>query len=208
MRKITVTLLLSAIVCFSFSTIDNHESQVKKAAQEQLQIALAGIPVGQESGFGFASREEFKTGTIGEVYRTISLTNEFYQDEKILDKDYIRVQNEWRVPVVVNGENRVLLTVFGQDTALNIVDVGGSVLAKEVQAKSAGQTSRNKFIFRIYPLAMDFIVFVDPGKTLAEGNYYPMRSAMLGIPTLDGTSMTQAEVFQVIKKKLSETSKN
>ncbi|MDQ3109455.1 MAG: hypothetical protein M3R17_06130 [Bacteroidota bacterium] len=203
MKKIFF-LFLAAIIALSFSVIDNHEAQVKKAAQEQLQTALAGIPAGQEINFGFVSREEFKSGIIGEVYRTITLTNDFYKDAILTDKDYIRVQNEWRVPVMINGENRVLLTVFGQDTALNIVDVGGALLAKEMQSKSIGQTQKEKFIFRIYTLTMDFIVFVDQGKTLAEGVYYPMNSALMGMPLPDGSPMTQAEVFHHVKKKLNE----
>jgi hypothetical protein len=204
MKKISFLVAL-AIIGFSFSAVDDHETQVKKAAQEQLQAALAGIPVGQESNFGFASREEFKSGTIGEVYRTITLNTDFYQDKDLSnEKDYIRVQNEWRVPVVVNGENRVLLTVFGEETALNVVDIGGALLAKEIQSKSIGHSQKDKFIFRIYPLTMDFIVFVDHGKSLAEGEYYPMNSALMGMPTLNGASMTQAEAFKQIKKKLSE----
>ncbi len=208
MRKFTFLLSALAIICLSFSIIDNMEAQVKKAAQQQLQTALAGIPAGQETGFGFSSREEFKSATVGEVFRTISLTKEFYQDDQLINRNYIHVQNEWRVPVVVNGDNRVLLTVAGHDTALNVVDIGGAMLAKEMQAKSNGQSSKDKFIFRIYPLTMDFIVLVEHGKSLEEGNYYPMNSAVMAIPTLDGSSMTQAEVFQQIKKKLKDTSKN
>jgi hypothetical protein len=104
----------------------------------------------------------------------------------------------------VNGENRVLLTVFGQDTALNVVDIGGALLAKEMQSKSIGHSQKDKFIFRIYPLTMDFIVFVEHGKSLEEGVYYPMSSALMGMPALDGSAMTQSEVFHQLKKKLSE----
>lgn len=208
MQKNTFAIALLAIFSFSFTGIDNHETQVKKAATEQLQTTLAKIPAGQETNFGFSSREEFKLAATGDVYRTITVTNEFLQDEKLTGKNYIRVQNEWRVPVAVNGENRVLLTVFGQDTALNVVDIGGAALAKEMQTKSAGQNGKDKFIFRIYPLTMDFIVFVDPGKTLADGIYFPMNSALLGIPALSGAPMTQAEVFQQVKNKLKETAKH
>ena len=208
MRKFIFLVSALAFICASFSIIDNQEAQVKKAAQEQLQTALAGIPAGQETNFGFSSREEFISGTIGEVYRTISLTKEFYGDENLNNGNYIYFQNEWRVPVVVNGGNRVLLTVAGHDTALNVVDIGGALLAKEIQLKSIGQSSKDKFIFRIYPLTMDFIVFVEHGKSLEEGTYYPMNSAVMAIPALDGSSMTQAEVFQQIKKKIKEPSKN
>lgn len=205
MRKVTLSLFLLAFAGFAFTVIDNHETQVRKAAQDQLQTTLGKIPAGQEANFGFASREEFKSATVGEIYRTITLTTDFFSDEKLKDKNYILAQNEWRVPAVVNGENRVLLTVFGQDTALNVVDIGATALAKEMQSKSAGQSQKDKFIFRIYPLTMDFIVFVEHGKSLAEGVYYPMNSAKMSIPSLDGSALTQAEVFQQIKKKSNES---
>jgi hypothetical protein len=208
MRKITSVLFLVAACCFSFSGIDNQEQQVKKAAQDQLQATLAMIPAGQEPGFGFASREQFQSATIDEVYRTISFTNEFYQEQKLTDKNYIRVQNEWRVPVLVDGDNRVLLTVFGQDTSLNVVDIGGTLLAKELQIKSEGQSEKDKFILRVYPLAIDFVVFVAHGKTLAEGNYYPMNSARAALPSLTGTALTQTEIFSLVKKALAAPSKN
>jgi hypothetical protein len=205
MRKITFSLLLLAFTGFAFTGIDTDVTQVKKTAQEQLQVTLGKIPAGQEVNFGFTSRDEFKSAAAGEIYRMITLTSEFFEDEKLADKNYIRIQQEWRVPVVVNGENRALLTVFGQDSTLNVVDIGATMLAKEIQMKSAGQSQKDKFIFRIYPLTMDFIVFVEHGKTLAEGNYYPMNSALMGIPSLDGSMMTQAEVFQQIKKKSNES---
>ena len=39
---------------------------------------------------------------------------------------------------------------------------------------------------------------------LEEGEYYPMNSALMGMPELDGSVMTQSEVFHQLKKKLSE----
>src|ERR1041385_5896858 len=109
MRKITSGLLLAAL-CLSFAGIDNKEAQVKKAADKGLQPMLTLIPDGQEQAYGFNSRADFAKAATGEVYRTISFTNEFYQDEEISSsKNYIRVQNEWRVPVVVDGNNKTLL---------------------------------------------------------------------------------------------------
>ena len=208
MRKFTPGLCL-AILCFSFTGIDNLETQVKKAADKGLPAMLALIPAGQETNYGFSSREDFAKASTGEVYRTISFTNEFYSDKELLPgKDYIRVQNEWRVPVVVDGRNRTLLTVFGQDTSLAVVDLGGSGLAAELHSKTTGFESKEKFILRIYPLGIDFIAFVDHGKDLSEAAYFPMMAARITIPALDGKAMTQQEVFRVTKAELAKPSKN
>ncbi len=208
MRKISTLLILLAISGISFKTLNIPSAQVKNVAIEQLQKSLALIPVGNEEGFGFASRDEFSSATTGEVYRTISLTTEFYNDAKLGAKDYILLQNEWRVPVVVNNENRLLLTVFGNDSSLNVVDIGAVGLSKELQSNSFGQTANEKYILRIYPLACDFVAFVEAGKTLAEGNYYPMNSALTSMPSLNGKVMTQAQVLEQVKIKLASPSKN
>lgn len=208
MRKITSGLWL-AVLCLSFTGIDNLETQVKKAAGAGLPGMLALIPQGQEKSYGFSSREDFTKALPGEVYRTISLTNEFYQDKELsASKNYIRVQNEWRVPVVVDGRNRTLLTVLGQDTSLSVVDLGGSGLAEELEFRTKGFENKEKFILRVYSLSMDFVVFADYGKDLSEAAYFPMMAARITIPALDGTVMTQQEVFRVIKAELAKPSKN
>jgi hypothetical protein len=206
MRKITSGLLIAAF-CLSFTGIDNKETQVKKAADKGLQPMLALIPQGQETNYGFHSRDDFQKAGTGEIYRTISFTNEFYQDKEISSsKNYIRVQNEWRVPVVVDGNNKTLLTVFGKDTALSVVDLGGSMLAEELQTRTAGFESKEKFILRVYPLGMDFLVFADNGTDLSGAHYFAMNSAKTGIPALSGNSLTQQEVFVAVKKKLASPS--
>ncbi|CAN5416570.1 hypothetical protein BH09BAC5_BH09BAC5_14040 [soil metagenome] len=208
MRKIISSILLISVFSFGFSGIDTPDDQVKTAATAQLQKALQMIPVGQETSFGFSSRSEFSTASVDEVFHTISLTQEFYQDENVLDKNYILLQSEWRVPVTVQGENRVLLTIFHDGNALNVVDIGGVGLAKELQQISSGQIDTQKYILRIYPLAVDFAVFVPIGKTIADGNYYPMQSALMGITGIKNSVMSQKEVLEIVKEKLKSTSKN
>jgi hypothetical protein len=203
MRKFTPGILL-ALLCFSFTGIDNMEIQVKKAADKGLQPMLALVPQGQERNYGFDSRDDFQKATTGEVYRTISFTNEFYQDKEISSsKNYFLLQNEWRVPVVVEGKNKTLLTVFGKDTSLHVVDLGGAVLASELQSKTIGFDNKEKFILRIYPLKIDFLVFVDNGKELSEAQFFPLASAVNLNASLSGKILTEKEVFSFTKNELN-----
>ncbi|MCX6311877.1 MAG: hypothetical protein NT084_09615 [Bacteroidetes bacterium] len=209
MRKIIPILFVFAICSFAFSFPEKCDTLVKQVAEDNLAISLAKIPVGQENNFGFANREEFKLGKIGNPFRTITFTNDFYQDSKLTDKNYILLQNEWRVPVSVNGNNRILLTVYGKDSTLNVVDIGGMVLSKELQEKTPISESNNNYILRVYPLGMDFIVTTNSNQSLAEGTYIPMQSAESFITALSGkTTFTQSEILKLVKEKLAEQSKN
>lgn len=208
------TILLFALLIlgsFSISLPDEKEDKVIKIALDNLSISLAKIPVGQENYYGFSNREEFKTSSVGKPYRVITFTNDFYNEDKLIDKNYILIQNEWRVPVTVNGENRLLLTVSQQDTTLEVVDLGGAVLAKELQEKDNNVSSGSRYLLRIYPLALDFFVKVTPGSSLADATYIPLASATIAINSLNEkriSKLTLLEVFYIVKQLLKQQSKN
>lgn len=207
MRKILPFLGLFALVSFSFS--DFTENRVTETATNQLAVWLAKIPVGQESHFGFTNREEFNSAQISKPYRTISFTNDYFTDQKSGEKNYIIYQNEWRVPVAVNNENRVLLTIYGRDSILNVVDMGGTVLAKELQQRTTTGNSGNNYILRIYQLGADILVHTNEGQEVSEGIFIPMTSALMSMETLKTkSSFSQAEILQIVKQKLQEKSKN
>ena len=206
-------LLIAALIfCSSFASSDEIENKVIKAAQDNLASALSKIPVGKENLYGFSSRDEFKSCSVGKPYRVITLNNAFYNDAAVMaQKNYIIEQNEWRVPVIVNGENRLLLTVTGESETFNVVDLGGMQLAKELQQKSEKfNLSESRYILRIYPLASDFLVKLTPG-LLTNARYLPLTSASMGIETIKEDSRYEyslSEVLQLVKQELKNQSKN
>lgn len=209
MRKFLPLLVVFAICSFSFSFPDNSDAIVKQIAEVNLKTSLEKIPVGQELNFGFANRAEFNSAQVGNPYRMITFTNEFYQDTKLTDKNYFLVQPEWRVPVSVYGVNRVLLTVFKQDSSLSVVDIGGAVLSKELQEKTPATVAGFNYLLRIYPLTMDLIVSTKPNQSLEEGLYIPLQSAKSAIKVLnEKPTFTFEEILKLVKEKLAEQSKN
>ena len=206
MRNFTGFVLLLSAACFAFTTQDDAETLVMKAAQQEMPSWLAKIPVGQESYFGFTSREEFNSCSVAEPYHTITFSTDFYSDDQLdHSKNYIVILNEWRVPVTVSGENRVLLTVNEKDSAYTVNDIGGSGLARELQEKTTGNSEGHNYILRIYPMTMDILVHTSPGQSIAEGTYIPMNSALMSVKDFSSKpTFTQAEVLKLVKAKSRE----
>ncbi len=211
MSKFILLFSLLILAGFSISLPDEKEDRVIKIAQDNLTTSLAKIPEGQEKLYGFTNREEFRTSSIGKPYRVITFSNDYYNEETLSDKNYILIQNEWRVPVTVDGKNRLLFTVSQQDTTLEVVDLGGAVLAKELQEKDNNVLSGSHYLLRIYPLTIDFLVEVTPGGSLANATYIPLTSAAIAINSLNEkriSKLTLPEVLYIVKQQLKEQSKN
>lgn len=203
--------LTAALVCIlariSFSC-DDISSKVIKAAQDNLASSLAKIPAGQEKSFGFTSRDEFVNASVGKPYRVITFHKDFYNDEVTLDKNNsIVTQNEWRVPVTVNGKNRLLLTVTGIGDEYKVVDVGGAGLAKELEQKTI--VGNNYFLLRIYPLSADFVA-VSNSASLEQAQFIPLTSALSAfefLKAIDKSSWLLDELLSQIKEE-KKRSKN
>ena len=114
---------------------------------DSVEKALNLIPVGQEKNFGFTTREEFADSKLG-VPLLVT---------KIKSDGELSMQNEWRVPVVVNNEYRVLLTVIkNANGEFEIVDLGGSSLAKEFNTITING-KRPNILLRSYDFKIDFL---------------------------------------------------
>jgi hypothetical protein len=105
---------------------DNPVLLVKEAATAKAIYFLDLIPAGSENNYGFANRDEFSKIQIGEPYQTyyVSIRNtqlEFFSG------------NEWRVPVSVDGAYKTLLTVRIHQGVAEVVGLGGSLLARNIQ---------------------------------------------------------------------------
>lgn len=203
MYKIALILILFILAAFSAPQPDNNDGEVMKVAKKNLASWLAQIPAGQESVFGFNNREEFTTANIAKPFRIITLNKNFFVEETLSDKNYLLMQNEWRVPVMAKGKNSLLLTVSRQDTTFSAVDMGGATLAKELQQKDIEPALNNQYILRIYPLACDFLVKAVAGKPFNEATYIPLTSAVMAIKELgDKKTFTLIEILPLVKQQL------
>ena len=77
MKKITLLLFCFPLVVFG------QLSEIAKVADDQLDEYLQKIPIGQEEMFGFSNRDEFLQTEIGVPYEVLTLSTDFFSDERI-----------------------------------------------------------------------------------------------------------------------------
>lgn len=213
MRKFLLLGAAFIVFCGFKQEPGNNNSKIIKTVKDNLYSLLGNIPGGSEDQFGFANREEIKMATVGKPYRVLTVSNEFLTT-KLLDKasvaDYIVENNEWRVPVKVNGDNRVLVTVISKNGSFSAEDLGGSGLAKELQHVNIhADNGHNYFILRIYQLSADFLVDAPKGN-LGDATFIPLTSAHAALPALSGNIAAHniRETLQTIKKALVNHTQN
>jgi hypothetical protein len=137
MRKLICFALAATLCSFSNSSAE-RDSLVVQAAKDNLNSFLSQIPAGSENQFGFADRDEINSASVGRPILVLNLTNEFYHTQTLSANNSIIESHEWRVPVVVNGMNKVLITVNDNNENYKAGNMSGAVLAKELQQAGAG----------------------------------------------------------------------
>jgi hypothetical protein len=185
MYRSALIVLLVAFSSFRFATSVNADKLVMKAAEDQLAVYLAKIPQGHEKDYGFKNEDNMDNCKVGKPYRMLVFNIDFY-NAKTLDEsaNYLSIQNEWRVPVMINNEHRALLTVTGSPSNLTVTGLGAAVLAKDLQEKSLGASDTDTwYILRIFPLSADFLV-VEHDNSIIEAQLIPLESAKDAIPAL------------------------
>ena len=151
-------------------TID--KSIISQLANEELHKYLNQIPSGQEQMFGFNNREEFSKAEIGVPYEVYTLNSDFFNDEIIsINKSYVITTNNWRVPVVVDNQNRALLTISKYNNNWAVVKLGATGLANELEMFEQNNSSSSELkILRVFQITTDFILTNDD-------KLYPLPSA-------------------------------
>jgi hypothetical protein len=145
----------------------NTENIISKYVGRKIAINLVKIPVGKEASFGFESRDNFNKCIVGKSLRVITI-----------DKNDSLVElNEWRVPIKLDGINKILFTVIESEGSFKIVDIGGHKLAKELQNFESNQNI-SQYLLRLYNLHCDFITDYRSGiVNIRQANYIPLESA-------------------------------
>ncbi len=198
-----------AVTCssFSFAQENTTDKQVMKAAEGQLEAYLNKIKPGHAAEFGFREGDDLENCGIAKPYRMLTFNTEYYSGSLKDNGNYVEIRNEWRVPVTVKGEHRVLLTVNGNPGNFDVAGMGGAELAKELEIKSAPYSDNDEYyILRIYPLSADFFV-AEHDHSFAETEFIPLESAKTAIPEIrksTKTTYTLEEVQDIVKRELKQ----
>ncbi len=195
------------IAVSSFSVVNDTDKIVAAAADSQLPVFLSKIPAGQEAWYGFRPQDDLDLCATGKPYRMIFFSNDFYKGPLEDNKNYLSIKNEWRVPVIIDGDYRNLLTMTGNPGNYLISGMGDTVLAKELQLLSAGVNENGQnYILRIPRLRADFFV-TENDNSFSEAKFTPLLNAVIAVPALSSTSKTTfslAEVQQAVKEALGK----
>jgi len=175
--KTTYTLLLFIFLSLFAQSAKAQDSQLIELAKTQLPKWLAKIPLGSELKYGFSSRKEMDDCLLGQAIQMITLE----KDEK--GNNRIKRSNDWRIPVVYQGDFRTLSTISNKNGRYEFVGIGGNLLAKELQRYARYFVNNNVYLLRLYTLQMDFLVVASLKSSIEQGTYYPLQSAQQKIGT-------------------------
>jgi hypothetical protein len=183
---------LFAILIMLFAAIviraqEENVQEIIDTANSGYMSYLELIPTGQESFYGFKSRDEFAMTKIGKPYQIFTLSQDFFSDASLADsKNYLVPTKEWRIPVMVNGENRTLVTVAIMNGKYAVVGIGGTGLSKELEELEKNYPTANQEgkLLRVYQLECDFLL-LPSDKSSSDINAYPMTSAKMAFYKAD-----------------------
>jgi hypothetical protein len=102
---------------------------------------------------------------------------------------------------MVNGENRIMMTVVKKKNKWKIVELGARVLAGELQEFDRNLQLRSQDaprILRVFQVQSDFLFLDDPSLSPGKITVYPMHSALLNISKLREGSLTKIGLDEML----------
>lgn len=153
---ITVFLIVYQFVFCQKSDIKQIADVVKSGYLAYLQK----IPVGHEIHFGFNSRDEFNKVEIGRPYELYIFNTKKEGSHYFNNPNDVIPKNEWLIPLKVDGNNRVLITVAKVAGQWMVVNIGSSGLANEIEnfEKSYNSTLEYGKILNVMEIPCDFLM--------------------------------------------------
>lgn len=200
-------LAILVVTCCSFYIPQNTspDQEVQKVAEAQLPMYLAKINPGNEADYGFTVNDNLANCEIGKPYRLLLFNSDFYTGGLSENTNYLDIQNEWRAPVNLTGQSRVLLTVTGNPGNLTVTEMGDTSLAKELLGKSMLTDKEDTYyLLRVGLLSADFLV-AEHNNSFADAKFIPLASATKAIPAMAGKKSwyTLDEVQQMVKEAIA-----
>jgi hypothetical protein len=186
---------------------DITEASVQSVAMASLEAFLNKIPAGHETEYGFRRREEFPRANLGTAIQVFTLHPDSMKNRIDPKRNYMIPLNEWRVPVMINGEFRTLLTVSMVNNTLKTVELGGEVLAKEMMTFQEKEPNSRTALLRLYQLHCDFLILDRNGLGMEHGEFYPLRSAHLifdGLNCSPARPCLKGDMYPRFQSKYSE----
>jgi hypothetical protein len=209
MYRSVALLLIIALSSFLAPGDNKTDELVMKAAESQLPHYLEKLNPGNEKAYGFTENDDLDGCTISKPYRMMVFNDGFYNNNLAEERNYIHIENEWRVPVMIRDTNRTMLTVNGNPGNYVISAMGTPMLAKELQQKSKGMDDNVTFyLLQVTPLLADFFV-AERDNSFTEAQFIPLESAFAAIPALGKNKQpfyTLTEVEKMIKQELTVNS--
>ncbi len=211
MHRSVLILMIALLSSFRILPDNGTDKLVMQAAEGQLPVFISKIQAGDANLYGFTLEDDMDLCEIGKPYRVISFNNNFYDSSREDNKSLIIIKNDWRVPVMIKGVNRNLLTVSGTSGNYVVTSMGDTTLAKDLQYKSKGaDQSDNFYLLRIPQLPADFFAH-EADNSFEDATFVPLASALEIIPALSKThksSYTLTEVMQMVKQALAQKAKD
>jgi hypothetical protein len=162
MHKISLSLwiVVATVLVHPLFAQDPSNARLQQVAHDGMYAYLDKIPVAQIREYGFNSSAEFSKITTGTPIRMKKIDPAFNSEHQIIPgRDYIINNNEWRVPLVVNGEYRAFISVIKDKSgALRCVDFGASDLAREIGKISTDNKLQHLSILRLHSLNCDMLM--------------------------------------------------
>jgi len=210
MHRYLLIMLLFVLSSFQISVLSLTDMHVMKAAEGQLDIYIAKIPPGEASSYGFRQEDDMELLVVGKPYRFIEFNADFYDNELAEDRNCVVIKNEWRVPVSFKGTNRVMLTVRGNSSNYAVTAMGDTMLAKELERKSAGLNDSDEYyLLRVPGLSAVFFGH-ESTNSFSDAEFIPLASAISAIATLHNTHKdfyTLYEVQAMVKEEFAKRTK-
>jgi len=188
-------LMTFQISFFSFAD-ETIPTAVTDAAQQGIKIFFKSPRATDFEQFGFSSREEANSATLGKGFRVYTVPPESILKEGVSqDLDVMAVpSNLWRFIILADGKAKVLLDVDLMIGRWTPVSIGGVGLAKELEKVleawpvSAGY--QHKFL-RIYQAKSDLMGIFYGGKNIG---FLPFSSGRMGMG-LKGLSFDPLDLY-------------
>lgn len=201
--KLLFTILISLSLMDTYGQDEKiNIKDVVLAANKGLASYLEKIPKGKENWYGFKNRNEFAIAKLGKPYQITTLSKEFYTDKQLSSKNYVVPTGECRVPIIVNGQYRALLTVGFMNGVWKVVGLGAAGLAKDIGEFEKKYPSSNKSgtLLNIIDLQVDFILYTQNNSSDLQA--YPLSSARTAqFYSKEKNSLkTLSQILSVIKK--------